>query len=280
MPRDASGIFQRLYRWINDRDAGVKIRADRMDEEFNGIVQDMNDVTAGHVPWRGTWKGLNGTAALPAYTFDEDQDTGMFRKAADELGFAVGGVEVMSVTPSGITQDELAFQRQIWPLGAIQALNTSALKAGWILGQGQALGRETYADYFSLVGETYGAGDGSTTFNVPDLSGRTMIAASTTYPLGSTGGSSEMPQHRHSFSVSGSGSLTYYQSVADQDRQSGFGDGTGAKIGVVGVYNSQSSKTASFSFSDSGNTGYAGSSGSTDNMQPYFAANFAIFVGA
>ena len=102
MPRDASGIFQRLYRWINDRDAGVNIRADRMDEEFDGMVQDMNDVTAGHVPWRGTWKGLNGTASLPAYTFDEDQDTGMFRKAADTVALSAGGVERVTASAASV----------------------------------------------------------------------------------------------------------------------------------------------------------------------------------
>lgn len=42
---------------------------------------------------------------------------------------------------------------------------------GWLLCDGQAVSRTTYATLFSLIGTTYGAGDGSTTFNVPDLRG-------------------------------------------------------------------------------------------------------------
>ena len=43
---------------------------------------------------------------------------------------------------------------------------------GWLLSFGQAVSRATYAALFALFGTTYGAGDGSTTFNLPDLRGR------------------------------------------------------------------------------------------------------------
>lgn len=45
---------------------------------------------------------------------------------------------------------------------------------GWLLCYGQAISRTTYADLFAVVGVTYGNGDGSTTFNLPDLRGRTI----------------------------------------------------------------------------------------------------------
>ena len=45
---------------------------------------------------------------------------------------------------------------------------------GWLLCFGQAVSRSTYATLFGVVGTTYGAGDGSTTFNLPDLRGRTI----------------------------------------------------------------------------------------------------------
>ena len=45
---------------------------------------------------------------------------------------------------------------------------------GWLLCYGQAISRTTYADLFATVGVTYGNGDGSTTFNLPDLRGRTI----------------------------------------------------------------------------------------------------------
>ena len=74
-----------MFRSRDDRDAKIQIRADRMDQEMDAIVQDLNDISAGAVAFCGSLNGLNGTAALLSFTFDEDQDTSIFRKAADEL---------------------------------------------------------------------------------------------------------------------------------------------------------------------------------------------------
>ena len=55
------------------------------------------------------------------------------------------------------------------PLGAILPLaHNSAVPAGYLLCDGAAVSRTMYPDLFSVIGTTYGAGDGSTTFNVPD----------------------------------------------------------------------------------------------------------------
>jgi Microcystin-dependent protein len=48
---------------------------------------------------------------------------------------------------------------------------------GWLLANGQAVSRTTYAALFSAIGTRYGDGDGSTTFNLPDLQGRSPIGA-------------------------------------------------------------------------------------------------------
>ncbi len=227
MPRDASGLFQRLFRWRDDRDAKVQIRADRMDQEMDAIVQDLNDISAGAVAFRGPLKGLNGTAALPSYTFDEDQDTGLYRKEADELALSVGGIEVIAASQNvttitaetavkviiggknvltigkngAVNSDELATQRDIWAIGDMKLTDQGTLKAGWILGEGQELSRETYDEYFALVGETFGAGDGSTTFNAPDFTqgdrdGVTLIQATTSRPLRSFGGGGDAYSYR------------------------------------------------------------------------------------
>ena len=55
------------------------------------------------------------------------------------------------------------------PLGTINAFGGSTAPDGWLLCQGQAVSRTTYADLFAIIGTAFGAGDGSTTFNVPDL---------------------------------------------------------------------------------------------------------------
>jgi len=85
--------------------------------------------------------------------------------------------------------------------------------SGWLLCDGAAVSRSTYAVLFALISTTYGNGDGSTTFNVPDLRGRTIIGvgaavsgATLTGVLagvqGVNGGStnlttSHLPSHRH-----------------------------------------------------------------------------------
>ena len=54
---------------------------------------------------------------------------------------------------------------------------TAAVPAGWLLCFGQAVSRTTYSDLFQVRGTTWGAGDSSTTFNLPDLRGRVMAGA-------------------------------------------------------------------------------------------------------
>lgn len=51
---------------------------------------------------------------------------------------------------------------------------TSTAPVGWLVANGSAISRTTYADLFSAIGTLYGAGDGSTTFNLPDLRGEFM----------------------------------------------------------------------------------------------------------
>lgn len=55
------------------------------------------------------------------------------------------------------------------PVGAIQAYGGATAPTGWLLCQGQAVSRTEYADLFKAIGTAFGEGDGSTTFNVPDL---------------------------------------------------------------------------------------------------------------
>lgn len=57
------------------------------------------------------------------------------------------------------------------PTGTPMLWLTDTAPVGWLLATGQAVSRTTYADLFSVIGETFGNGDGSTTFNLPDPSG-------------------------------------------------------------------------------------------------------------
>lgn len=58
--------------------------------------------------------------------------------------------------------------------GTVQDFAGATVPAGYFLCYGQAVSRTTYAVLFAVIGTTYGAGDGSTTFNLPDLRGRVV----------------------------------------------------------------------------------------------------------
>ena len=74
------------------------------------------------------------------------------------------------------------------PTATIVPWSDSAVPSGFLECNGAAVSRSTYADLFAIVGTTYGSGDGSTTFNVPDLQDNVAVGKSGTKNLASTGG--------------------------------------------------------------------------------------------
>jgi phage-related tail fiber protein len=60
---------------------------------------------------------------------------------------------------------------EVQPPGMVQAFAQSTAPAGWLLCNGAAVNRTTYSDLFAAIGTVYGAGDGSSSFNLPDLRG-------------------------------------------------------------------------------------------------------------
>lgn len=84
-------------------------------------------------------------------------------------------VTTSKIADSNITLDKLALEvlALMIPVGAMLPYAPSTLPAGtrFLLVQGQEISRTTYADLFAAIGTTYGAGDGSTTFNLPNFNG-------------------------------------------------------------------------------------------------------------
>lgn len=74
------------------------------------------------------------------------------------------------------------------PVGAIMPYGGDSDPAYWLICDGRAISRTAYAELFAVIGTTYGSGDGSTTFNIPDLRGRVAVGHNTTYGLGTSGG--------------------------------------------------------------------------------------------
>lgn len=75
------------------------------------------------------------------------------------------------------------------PTGGMVPFGASSAPTGWLICDGSAVSRTTYAALYAVIGSTYGAGDGSTTFNLPDRRGRTSIGSGTgTFSVSGTNG--------------------------------------------------------------------------------------------
>lgn len=96
-----------------------------------------------------------------------------------------------------VTDDDMNEIKQVvntnTPAGLITAYAGSTAPTGWLICDGSAVSRTTYANLFTAIGTTYGTGDGSTTFNLPNLKGRVPVGfdiSDTAFDtLGETGGS-------------------------------------------------------------------------------------------
>jgi len=127
------------------------------------------------------------------------------------------------------------------PTGTILLWSTDTAPTAYILCDGAAISRTTFADLFAVIGTTYGVGDGSTTFNLPDMRGRLPLGqddmggtpadrvtdAQADALAGSLGAEKhtltvgQMPGHSHD-------PPSLFNNVACTDAGSGFGWGQGA----------------------------------------------------
>lgn len=89
------------------------------------------------------------------------------------------------------------------PSGSVVDFGGSAAPDGWLLCDGSAVSRTTYAELFSTLGTAYGAGDGSTTFNLPDTRGRMTVGLGTHADVNALGDADALtlanrtPNHSH-----------------------------------------------------------------------------------
>jgi len=164
--------------------------------------------------------------------------------------------------------------------GSILAFAGSSLPTGYLDCDGSAVSRTTYAALFTAIGTTWGIGDGSTTFNLPDLRGRAVIGVGTgsglsARALADTGGvetvalsTAELASHTHTVTdpghthaPPGSGSFLNDFTVAPGNVSSGTRGHVDAATG---------SATTGISL------GSAGSGTAHENLQPFRAAYWII----
>lgn len=118
------------------------------------------------------------------------------------------------------------------PAGAVQSFAMSAAPSGWLDCDGSAVSRTTYSNLFSAIGTTFGTGDGSTTFNVPDLRGEFIRGWDDGRGVdsGRTFGSfqlDEFKSHTHSMTFSRTG----WDAYTGLNVGSGYSQNTGATGG-------------------------------------------------
>jgi microcystin-dependent protein len=148
------------------------------------------------------------------------------------------------------------------PAGIIEMFGGSSAPTGYLLCDGSAVSRTTYSALFTAIGTTYGAGDGSTTFNLPNLKGKVPVgynSSDTSFDtLGETGGEkthtltiAEMPSHGHRL---------YYQYMNTGEGATRYG------IAYSAIADSNTD----------GWLGTTGGSGAHNNLQPYIVLNYII----
>lgn len=112
------------------------------------------------------------------------------------------------------------------PVGVILPYGGSTAPTGWLFSNGGAISRTTYANLFAVIGTTYGAGDGSTTFNLPNLTNLYIL----------NGLSVNTPAQYCRGNGLTMGFLTGVPSAPRIGMRAGDGGYSGAMVGSTGIY--------------------------------------------
>ena len=152
------------------------------------------------------------------------------------------------------------------PAGAVMTFARSTPPAGWLKANGVAVSRTTYADLFAAIGTTFGTGNGSTTFNLPDLRGEFLRGWDDARGVdaGRAFGSwqdSDNKSHGHGTSTTSSDSHTHTFSATTST--------TGAHNHTQGLLTSSGYDTRNGAVSTSGSKGYTANGNTTSSSAPY-----------
>ena len=238
----------------------------------------------------GQIKGDDGSgASSPAYAFDNDTDTGMFRSGANTIGFSTSGTARVSISDAGLDvvnglpirlQDSsgapfvalkspssvssnvtftlpgadgsngqmlqtngsgaLSFTTVSGvPSGSVFCMAVATVPSGYLECNGAAVSRTTYAVLFAVIGTAYGTGNGSSTFNLPDLRGEFVRGFDNGKGTDSgrsiaTSQGSQNAQHNHSATTTGSVGNHRHNYAFAQGSNGGVGNNFGGS-GITSV---------------------------------------------
>lgn len=189
LSRNSSGTYSVPITLI----PGTTARA----SDVNEIAKDAGDALTDSLSRSGQggmlapFRSVDGSASQPGMSFTNDPDTGFRRSADGSVSFVSNGVDVVSFGPGGV----LVGGQPLYPAGDIKIWASNTLPSGWLWCDGSAVSRETFPALFTMLGTAFGAGNGTTTFNLPDFRGR-------------------VPAGRDNMGVGDAGRLTFFGAVA------------------------------------------------------------------
>jgi len=194
-------------------------------------------------------------------TYLKPNDTVLINKIAGSLSNAYIDKNI-SVTQSNTDLTQLGIGKEYY--------GSSLPNGGYLWGDGSAISRITYADLFAVIGTTYGVGNGSTTFNLPNRKGKVNVGLDSSQTefniLGKTGGEkahtlnvNEIPSHSH----------TEYLSSSTVNGSTGSESNTHIDGNIIWSTNAVKAITEL-------QTDNTGGGLSHNNLSPYIVCNYII----
>ena len=250
-------LHNQLFQWLDEKDNYLFALLNEVMRERTGNELAGSPITQ------------LATAIATAATINK---AGIQRNATGQITLAMDSAE-HTVTPASLKPliDSLVLGiANSVPSGGILAFARSSAPPGWLVADGRAVSRTQYVDLFNALGTTFGAGNGSSTFNLPDLRGAFVRGwvANGTVDAGRGFGSTQQPQnqqhthvatgtavpaHTHAFTTAGAGGHTHTNSVAASG-----GHTHTASTGTAGDHTHGASSDAAGSHAHSGWTDAAG----------------------
>ena len=316
MPRNASGTYTLP---IGAFVPGGLIKSSDHNSNYSDIATALTQslATTGVSTMTGQIKAAAGTVTAPGYAWGTALQTGFYLAGADQIGWAAAGIQgatfnsdqtvtwAKGATFGGtITATSYAISGGVLvspPIGAVVDFAGSSAPGGWLLCFGQAVSRTTYSALFAVVSTTFGVGDGSTTFNLPDYRGRiaagvdnmgggaagrigTVVTDNGTITgttMGSVGGSSthvqtsgEIVTHNHA--ITDTGHVHNNATSGTNQWRAGLADVGGGSFGGGG----STQQTVAMATATTGITiNNNGSSTAMAWLQPTIMMNKIIFAG-
>jgi microcystin-dependent protein len=168
---------------------------------------------------------LNNIIDQTTFTNDSIQGTTL-QVVSGKLAVRAGNITSNELASNSVTTDKIASNavtqtktnNSLVPSGAVMAFAMNGAPSGWLAANGSNVSRTTYATLFTAIGTTYGSGNGSTTFTLPDLRGYFVRGSGTNSDGTASGG----------FGGKQADSFADHNHTINSGQQNGISSGCGA----------------------------------------------------